>query len=103
MWSWPRNISTAMMRAFGARADTGLVAEPYYAAGLAATGVDHPMREEVLASQPSDWRDVVPSLLADPPHGRRVFYQKHMTHPMLPGFGLDWMGSCHNAFVIRDP
>ena len=103
MWSGPRNISTAMMRSFGARTDTWVVDEPFYAAYLAKAGVDHPMREEVLASQPGEWRDVVPALLADPPHGRRVFYQKHMTHHMLPGFGLDWMRQCANAFLIRDP
>jgi hypothetical protein len=103
MWSGPRNISTAMMRSFGARADTWVIDEPFYAAYLAGTGARHPMREEVLASQPNDWRDVVTRLLADPPHGRRVFYQKHMTHHMLPGFGLDWMRECRNAFLIRDP
>jgi hypothetical protein len=61
------------------------------------------MREEVLASQPTDWREVVQGLLADPPAGRSIFYQKHMTHHMLPGFSLDWMKACRNAFLIRDP
>ena len=103
MWSGPRNISTAMMRSFAARPDTWVVDEPFYAAYLAGSGADHPMREESLASQPNDWRDVVPALLADPPHGRGIFYQKHMTHHMLPGFGLDWMKECRNAFLIRDP
>lgn len=103
MWSGPRNISTAMMRSFGARQDTHVVDEPFYAAYLARANVDHPMRAEVLASQPVDWREVVQGLLADPPAGRKIFYQKHMTHHMLPGFGLDWMGTCRNAFLIRDP
>jgi hypothetical protein len=103
MWSGPRNISTAMMRSFGARADTFVADEPFYAAYLAKAGLDHPMRREVLASQPNDWRDVVPGLLAPPPNGAPIFYQKHMTHHMLPGFGLDWMAECRNAFLIRDP
>ena len=59
MWSGPRNISTAMMRSFGARADTAVIDEPFYAAYLAQAGLVHPMREEVIASQPNDWRDVV--------------------------------------------
>jgi hypothetical protein len=92
-----------MMRSFGARPDTHVVDEPFYAAYLARTAVDHPMREEVLASQPVDWREVVQGLLADPPSGPRIFYQKHMTHHMLPDFSLDWMSSCRNAFLIRDP
>jgi hypothetical protein len=103
MWSGPRNISTAMMRSFGARPDTHVVDEPFYAAYLAHTDVDHPMRAEVLASQPVDWREVVQGVLDDPPAGHRIFYQKHMTHHMLPGFGLDWMKECRNAFLIRDP
>ena len=57
MWSGPRNISTAMMRAFENRPDTVVVDEPLYAAYLARTGIDHPAREEVIASQPTDLDD----------------------------------------------
>ena len=103
MWSGPRNISTAMMRAFDNRADTAVVDEPFYAAFLAGTGLDHPMRDEVLASQPADWRAVAAAMVGPVPGGRAVFYQKHMTHHMLPDFGLDWTGACANAFLIRDP
>ncbi len=103
MWSGPRNISTAMMRSFGARRDCHVVDEPFYAAFLAETGLIHPMNDEVLASQPNDWRDVVPALLGPTPNAEPVFYQKHMTHHRLPGFGLDWMRQCRNAFLIRDP
>lgn len=103
MWSGPRNISTAMMRSFENRPDTAVVDEPFYAAYLADTGLDHPMREEVLAAQPTDWREVVESLLGPAPGGAPVFYQKHMTHHMRPGFGRDWIGRCRNAFLIRDP
>ncbi len=35
--------------------------------------------------------------------GAAVFYQKQMTHHMLPDFGLDWSAACTNAFLIRDP
>jgi hypothetical protein len=65
MWSGPRNISTAMMRAFENRADCAVSDEPFYAAYLAGTGLDHPMRDAVLASQPTDWRTVADG------HGRR--------------------------------
>ena len=34
MWSGPRNISTAMMRAWENRADTAVVDEPFYACYL---------------------------------------------------------------------
>jgi len=103
MWSGPRNISTAMMRAFENRPDTAVVDEPFYAAYLAETGLDHPMRAEVLASQPLDWREVAAAMAGDAPGGAAIFYQKHMTHHMLPGFGLDWARACRNAFLIREP
>jgi len=103
MWSGPRNISTAMMRSFGARPDTAVIDEPFYAAYLAMTGIDHPMRAEVLASQPNDWREVIPTLIGPVPGGKAVFYQKHMTHHMLDGVGRDWMVQVRNAFLIRDP
>ncbi|HZZ30393.1 MAG TPA: hypothetical protein VFE10_00235 [Phenylobacterium sp.] len=101
MWSGPRNISTAMMRSFENRPDCSVVDEPFYAAYLAETALEHPMRAEVLASQPQDWRVVARGLVEDEPAA--VYYQKHMTHHMLPGFGLDWMAACANAFLIRDP
>ncbi|HEY2356872.1 MAG TPA: hypothetical protein VGH86_05445 [Phenylobacterium sp.] len=101
MWSGPRNISTAMMRSFENRPDCAVVDEPFYAAYLAATGLDHPMRAEVLASQAQDCRVVAEALIHDEPAA--LFYQKHMTHHMLPGFGLEWMAACRNAFLIREP
>ena len=58
MWSGPRNISTALMRSFENRADTEVVDEPFYAAYLAATGLDHPMRQEVIDAGETDPRRV---------------------------------------------
>jgi hypothetical protein len=103
MWSGPRNISTAMMRAFENRTDTGVIDEPFYAAYLAATGIDHPLRAESLAAYPNDWRAVVPIVLGPAPGSRPIFYQKHMTHHMLPAFGREWANQCRNAFLIRAP
>ncbi len=103
MWSGPRNISTAMMRSFGNRPDTAVIDEPFYAAFLAATGIDHPMRAESLASQPQDPRVVVGRILGPVPGGRPIWYQKHMTHHMVDGFPRGWIDSMRNAFLIRAP
>jgi Sulfotransferase domain len=103
MWSGPRNISTAMMRAFENRDDCAVSDEPFYAAYLAATGLAHPMRDEVIASQPNDWRAVAGALLGPVPGGRAVWYQKHMCHHMLPAFGLDWTQQVTDVFLIRSP
>lgn len=103
MWSGPRNLSTAMMYAFGAREDVAVVDEPFYAAYLSETGLAHPMREEILASQPNDPRVVVTSLLGSIPAERPHYYQKHMCQHMLPSVPRDWMGKVTNVFLIRHP
>jgi hypothetical protein len=103
MWSGPRNVSTAMLRSFGSRADALVVDEPLYAHYLAATGIDHPGRAEIMASQPGRWQDVAAALTGPLPDGIRVHYQKHMAHHLLPGIGRDWIGALSNAFLIRDP
>ena len=104
MWSGPRTLSTATMRAWENRADTAVVDEPLYACYLAATGLDHPGRDAVLASQPTDWRVVVRSLVQDPlPDGAAIGYQKHMTHHVLPEVDLDAFDGLRHAFLIRDP
>lgn len=103
MWSGPRNISTAMMRAWENRPDTAVVDEPFYACYLEATGLNHPGREEVIASQPTDWRAVVAALTGQVPDRKAIHYQKHMTHHMLPGIGRDWLQHVDNCFLIRAP
>jgi hypothetical protein len=103
MWSGPRNISTAMMRTFGNRPDTAVIDEPFYAAYLHTTGIQHPLRNESLAAQPTDWRDVVNAILGPVPDRKSIWYQKHMTHHMLPEFGRDWIAQCRNTFLIRAP
>lgn len=103
MWSGPRNLSTTMMRSFSRRSDCAVWDEPFYAAYLAASGVDHPMREEILAAGETDPAKVAARCAGDAPGGAAVFYQKHMTQHMLPGFPLGWTAACANVFLIRHP
>jgi len=103
MWSGPRNLSTAMMYAFAARGDCVVEDEPFYGAYLAATGIDHPMRWEVIASQPSDPMDVAADILGPIPDGKSIHYQKHMTLHMIPQFDRGFMRALTNVFLIRHP
>jgi len=103
MWSGPRNLSTAMMRSFGNRADTAVSDEPFYGAFLKTSGADHPMREAVIAAMDCDWRSVARTLAGPAPEGRPIWYQKHMWHHMVGPIGYaDFEGFTH-AFLIRDP
>jgi hypothetical protein len=103
MWSGPRNISTAMMYSFGNRPDCFVWDEPFYGFALETAGHDHPMREEIVAANECDWSRLVAKCLGSPPASKRVFYQKHMTHHMLPGFDRAWIAGLTNAFLIRSP
>jgi Sulfotransferase domain len=103
MWSGPRNISTAMMRSWENRGDCAVVDEPLYAHYLAHTGLDHPGREEVIAAGETDWRKVAAWLTGPVPGGMSIWYQKHMTHHLLPHIGREWLGELTHVFLIRDP
>ncbi|MFT4621072.1 MAG: hypothetical protein ACI9KS_002975 [Sulfitobacter sp.] len=103
MWSGPRNLSTAMMYSFGARADFAVTDEPFYAAYLAASGSDHPMRTATLDSQPNDSADVAAACAGPIPGGRTHWYQKHMPHHMDVDFPLDWANGFTHVHLIRHP
>lgn len=103
MWSGPRNLSTAMMYSFGARPDCAVVDEPFYGPYLRMTGLDHPMRAEILASRPEGAREVVAQILGSLPAEKPHFYQKHMTQHMVPGMPREWMAEVTNVFLIRHP
>ena len=103
MWSGPRNISTAMMRSWENRDDCAVSDEPLYAHYLAHTGLDHPARDEVIAAGQTDWQRVVATLLGPAPGGAPLWYQKHMTHHLLPHMGFDWIARLRNVLLIRDP
>lgn len=103
MWSGPRNISTAMMRAWENRPDTVVVDEPFYAFYLKETDTQHPGADEVIAQGETDWHKVVAQLTGPIPRRAHIFYQKQMTHHLLPHVSRDWLGDVTNCFLIRDP
>ncbi|GAA0297158.1 sulfotransferase-like domain-containing protein [Rhodovulum strictum] len=103
MWSGPRNLSTAMMYAFAARGDCAIRDEPFYAAYLARTGLDHPMREAIIASGETDPARIAARLTGPAPGGKAHFYQKHMCQHMIEGIPRGWMTGVTNVFLIRHP
>ncbi len=103
MWSGPRNISTALLRAWGNRADCCVSDEPLYSPFLEATGLDHPVRQEILRHHERDYDRVVQWLTGPIPQGRAIWYQKHMAQHLLPQHSREWLGDLDHAFLIRDP
>lgn len=100
MWSGPRNLSTAMMYAFGARDDCAVMDEPFYAPYLAATGADHPMAAQIIAAHETDPQRVAGSCQQS---GTPHLYMKHMPHHMIDGFPMEWAAACVNVHLIRHP
>ncbi len=102
MWSGPRSISTAMMRAWENRPDTLVIDEPFYAHYLKKTGIPHPGVAEVIASQSTDWREVAQQI-SEEASASEIFFQKHMTLHILKGMDLNWAKNLRHYFLIRDP
>ena len=108
MWSGPRNLSTTMMRSFGGRADTVCSDEPFYGAYLKATGLDHPMADEIVRHHATDAAQICADLVGTAPASTGgkaplYWYQKHMCHHMLTGFPTSFMDNAIHIFLIRDP
>ncbi len=103
MWSGPRNISTAMMRSWEARGDTAVIDEPFYAFYLKQNDLPHPGADEVIRCHETDPQKIIMSLLEEPAGGKRVSYQKHMAHHILPSLRTDWLADLTNCLLIRDP
>lgn len=103
MWSGPRNLSTAMMYSFGNRADFAAWDEPFYAPYLDQTGIDHPMRDAIIAAHESDPKIVAQRCLDSIPEEKPHLYMKHMPHHMIAGMPLDWAKDCVNIHLIRHP
>ncbi len=99
MWSGPRNLSTAMMYSFGNRPDFQAWDEPFYAPYLKATGIDHPLRDEVLNVHDTDPQSVANNISA----ATGNLYMKHMGFQMEPDFPMDWAVECVNVHLIRHP
>lgn len=103
MWSGPRNISTALMRAWENRPDCAVWDEPLYGYYLDATGIDHPGAEEIIADQGTDAEAIIARCIGDIPGGKSIFYQKHMTLHLLPQLDRAWLAALTNCFLIREP
>lgn len=103
MWSGPRNISTALLRSWGNRSDTFVCDEPLYAYYLDKTHVPHPGADEVIRTGETDWRKVTTWLTEFEPPCKSIFYQKHMTHHLLPEMDRGWFDRLSHAFLIREP
>lgn len=103
MWSGPRNISTALMRAWENRSDCAVWDEPLYGYYLDTTAIPHPGAAEIIAAQGTDWQAIVGRCSGDIPGDKNIFYQKHMTLHLLPEIDRSWMPSLTNCFLIRQP
>lgn len=98
--SGPRNISTALMYSFAQRSDTTVLDEPFYAFYLHQSGVYHPGKEDVLKTQPLDYKEVYAALYQE--WEKPVLFIKNMAHHLeLMDEAL--LAGLTNVFLIRNP
>jgi len=98
--SGPRNISTAMMYSFGNRQSCHIIDEPFYAYYLKSTGINHPGREEIIATQSTSPEKVIADFYSHKITADEIFI-KNMAHHFIglnPKFTLDFK----NIFLIRN-
>lgn len=103
--SSPRNISTALMYAFGNRHDMTVVDEPLYAYYLKLTGKKHPAWQETLQSMPSDAKLVIDEMLTKD-YGSPFVFFKNMTHHYIGLSDTDlirMLKGTVNVVLIREP
>ncbi|MDH5368350.1 MAG: sulfotransferase family protein [Cyclobacteriaceae bacterium] len=98
--SGPRNISTAIMYSFAQRNDTQVVDEPYYGCYLNQNNSDHPGRNEIIASLPTDF-DAVNKTLNEF-DAKPVLFIKNMAHHIVD-LQIDVLSQFKNVFLIRNP
>jgi Sulfotransferase domain len=95
------------MRSWGARADCFVSDEPMYAHYLSeiedSKRVEHPVYQQVMESQSTDWRAVSSMLTGAIPQQKSIWYQKHMAHHLTDACEWDWIAKLTNCFLIRDP
>ena len=101
LWSSPRNISTAMMYSFRSRPDTIVFDEPLYAHYLLKSGIDHPGKNEIVASQENDGEKVVNEIILKE-YDKPVSFFKQMTHHLLD-LDESFLSEVSNNMFIRDP
>src|SRR5436853_517914 len=56
-----------------------------------------------LLGETKNCRKIVAQLTGPIPNGARIFYQKQMTHHLLPKVSRDWLREVTNCFLIREP
>ena len=104
MWACPRTVSTALLRSFCQHSEVFGVDEPFYAYYLNRSGKAHPMRDEVIASQSTDFQSVADEVLLAQQE-KPIQYVKHMSHHLFGDEDFRFL-DCENmthAFLIRHP
>jgi hypothetical protein len=104
MWSTPRSLSTALMRAWDNRQDTIVIDEPLNGVDIVLSGWEFDGMETTLSLYETDWKKAVAQLFQPLPKNKSIFYQKHLAlHTTHKEIDLNWILDLTNCFLIRNP
>lgn len=101
LWASPRNISTAIMYSFAQRKDTTVVDEPFYAAYLKKSKVNHPGKAEIIKSQHDDFNEQLKAVYFKTYPSEYVFF-KQMSHHLRDVAHHHFLDAI-NVILIRNP
>lgn len=98
----PRNLSTALMYSFAQRSDTQVIDEPFYGYYLTQRpDVDHPGKDEVLASMETDSQAILENVVFGE-YECPVLFIKNMAHHFVD-LNQQFITKLSNLILIRDP
>lgn len=90
------------MYSFGNRKDCAIVDEPFYAYYLTQhPEIEHPGRNETLATQSSDYQEVLDEVVFKDYDTDFVFFKNMAQH--LDGADWSFLNEVQNVFLIRNP
>lgn len=99
--SGPRNISTTLMYSFAQRDDMKVMDEPFYGIYLDKFDVDHPGKEEVLATFPLTLEGTLDWIREKANETEHLFI-KNMGHHLID-LDVSFLDQWVNVFLVRDP
>lgn len=97
--SGPRNISTALLYSFAQRPNCTPLDEPLYAYYLTKTGIEHPGKAEVLATQSSNYETIFGSIQKQ---ATAEVFVKNMAHHLVD-IPFEKYSKWPALFLIRNP
>ncbi|NEO82122.1 hypothetical protein [Moorena sp. SIO4G3] len=65
--------------------------------------LDSPYRQKIIDNFETDYEKVIENMIGNLPEEYAFSFQRHIARTALPQFGINWLQSLNNFFLIRHP